>query len=174
MVQENPDKTSAVLSRTLSTTLSSTRPGNELDKNYNPKHRPNSYPSDTVAAVTIAVLAVIVIITMLIVFRALRKRQRARRGERFGESVIPTVTTGVMGSGKHSADLKKKLYLFNCCFGVMKFCWTFSNYTWYWQFQIQSHGSQKSITGALVFKYRKPIKSSVEFNSLIIWFDWSV
>ncbi|KAH3812058.1 uncharacterized protein LOC127835330 [Dreissena polymorpha] len=70
------------------------------DNNYNPHDEDfKSYPSDTVAAVTIAVLAVVIIITMIIVFRALRKRQRARRGEQFGESIIPTVTTGVMGTG---------------------------------------------------------------------------
>lgn len=54
--------------------------------------------TESVAAVTIAVLAVVIVITMLLVFRALRKRQRARQGEQFGET-IPTITTGVMGTG---------------------------------------------------------------------------
>lgn len=58
-----------------------------------------SYPTETVAAVTIAVLAVVIVLTMVLVFRALRKRQRARRGEQFGERHIPTITTGVMGTG---------------------------------------------------------------------------
>ncbi|KAL4235312.1 hypothetical protein ACF0H5_006947 [Mactra antiquata] len=57
------------------------------------------YPTETVAAVTIAILAVVIVITMLLVFRALRKRQRARQGEQFGETAVPTITTGVMGTG---------------------------------------------------------------------------
>jgi len=100
MVQENPVVGSPTMTTGLPTTPNFTYPGKDHDKNYNPKDDHKSYPSDTVAAVTIAVLAVIVIITMLIVFRALRKRQRARRGERFGDNVIPTITTGVMGTGK--------------------------------------------------------------------------
>ncbi|XP_060594694.1 uncharacterized protein LOC132749037 [Ruditapes philippinarum] len=58
-----------------------------------------NYPTESVAAVTIAVLAVVIVLTMVLVFRALRKRQRARQGEQFGEGHIPTITTGVMGTG---------------------------------------------------------------------------
>lgn len=99
MVQGDPNKPISGVTTVEPTTHNGTYPGKDHDRNYNPKEDYGSYPSDTVAAVTIAVLAVIVIITMLIVFRALRKRQRARRGERFGDNVIPTVTTGVMGTG---------------------------------------------------------------------------
>jgi len=102
MVQEaDTNGVDPVISNLVTTTVA--KKGNDNapdDKNYSPHDdNPSSYPSDTVAAVTIAVLAVVIIVTMLIVFRALRKRQRARQGERFGENVIPTITTGVMGSG---------------------------------------------------------------------------
>jgi hypothetical protein len=68
-----------------------------------------NYPTESVAAVTIAVLAVVIVLTMVLVFRALRKRQRARQGEQFGEGHIPTITTGVMGTGK----LKFTVFIYN-------------------------------------------------------------
>ncbi|KAK3591368.1 hypothetical protein CHS0354_040331 [Potamilus streckersoni] len=54
--------------------------------------------TDTIAAVTIAVLAVVIIFTLILVFRALRKRRRARQGQQLN-APIPTITTGIMGTG---------------------------------------------------------------------------
>ena len=60
----------------------------------------NDSPSvtGTIAAVTVAVLACVLLLTMIVICRALRKRRRARQGERIDD--IPTVSTGIMGTGK--------------------------------------------------------------------------
>lgn len=79
-------------------TTSTTKP-NINDKSTASDNDTSGTPTETVAAVTIAVLAVVIVLTMVLVFRALRKRQRARQGEQFGERHIPTITTGVMGTG---------------------------------------------------------------------------
>lgn len=81
---------------TTSTTTQRPPSGNNFGSSNNYE---NSSPTDTIAAATIAVLAVVIILTLLLVVRAVRKRRRLQRGEQFGDNVMPTISTGVMGSG---------------------------------------------------------------------------
>ncbi|OWF34760.1 uncharacterized protein LOC110443771 [Mizuhopecten yessoensis] len=75
-----------------------TTPGNNgPPRNYNPPEMVGDNSTDTIAAITVALLAVLIIISVLLIFRAIRKRRRALRGTEL--NAIPTITTGVMGTG---------------------------------------------------------------------------
>ena len=94
-----------------STSTVSTTPKRDITDRSPADNDYTNYPTESVAAVTIAILAVVIVITMVLVFRALRKRQRARQGEQFGERHIPTITTGVMGTGMCYNILQDKIHL---------------------------------------------------------------
>lgn len=67
-------------------------------RDYNPLDGKGGNSTDTIAAITVALLAVLIIISVLLICRAIRKRRRAMRGTEL--NVIPTISTGVMGTGK--------------------------------------------------------------------------
>ncbi|XP_069112231.1 uncharacterized protein [Argopecten irradians] len=72
-------------------------PDNGPPRDYYPPDAGGDNSTDTIAAITVALLAVLIIISILLICRAIRKRRRAMRGTEI--NAIPTITTGVMGTG---------------------------------------------------------------------------
>ncbi|KAK6185567.1 hypothetical protein SNE40_007772 [Patella caerulea] len=85
--------------------LSSTTPPDKVDSSDNSSEHNNTFIppkvsvtlTDSVAAVTVAVLACVLLLTVVFIIKAIKRRRRAQRGEEIDH--IPTVATGVMGTG---------------------------------------------------------------------------
>ncbi|ESO95611.1 hypothetical protein LOTGIDRAFT_175117 [Lottia gigantea] len=53
--------------------------------------------TDTIVAITVAVLACVVLITLVLIIKTVKQRRRERQGNQLDH--IPTISTGIMGTG---------------------------------------------------------------------------